>query len=271
MLGLDDDDVTIRHVSADIKQLGKDENGPPRKEHWSYPSIIGMMLYLTSNSRPDIAFAVNQCARFNSCPRLCHEKAVKRIGRYLKATRDRGLILKPNDDMNISMYADADFAGLWNIEHPDDPVSVRSRTGYIITLCGLPVCWSSKLQTEIATSTMMAEYIALSSGMRQLLPTIDLFNEICEKLNITRDKNDTVVNVFEDNEGALKLASKELPRYTPNSKHFGVKYHWFREKLKDPDYNIDILPIDTKDQLADIFTKGLGKVDYCKKRDHLMG
>ena len=271
VLGLDDDDVTIRHVPADIKPLGKDENGPPRKEHWSYPSIIGMMLYLTSNSRPDIAFAVNQCARFNSCPRLCHEKAVKRIGRYLKATRDRGLILKPNDNMNISMYADADFAGLWNIEHPDDPVSVRSRTGYIITLCGLPVCWSSKLQTEIATSTMMAEYIALSSGMRQLLPTIDLFNEICENLNIARDKNDTVVKVFEDNEGALKLASKELPRYTPNSKHFGVKYHWFREKLKDPDYNIDILPIDTKDQLADIFTKGLGKVDYSKKRDHLMG
>ena len=113
---------------------------------------------------------------------LCHEKAVKRIGRYLKATREKGLILKPNDDLNLELYADSDFAGLWNIENPNDAISVRSRTGYVITLSGLPVSWSSKLQTEIATSTMMAEYIALSTGMRELLPTINVFNEICDAL-----------------------------------------------------------------------------------------
>lgn len=53
-----------------------------------------MLLYLASNSRPDIAFAVNQAARFTHCPRLC--LAVKRIARYLKATKDRGLVINPN-------------------------------------------------------------------------------------------------------------------------------------------------------------------------------
>ena len=270
-LNLDDDSINTCTEPAASTPLGKDENGPGRKEHWSYPSVIGMMLYLASNSRPDIAYAVNQCARFNHCAKLSHEKAVKRIGRYLKLTRDTGLVMKPNDKMNLELYADADFAGLWSIEHPDDPISVRSRTGYIITLCGLPISWSSKLQTEIATSTMMAEYIALSTGMRELLPTIDLFREICDHLKIERTEESKVVRAFEDNEGALKLAVKEMPRYTPQSKHFGVKYHWFRSKLNNPDYNIKILPIDTSLQLADIFTKGLGKVEFQKKRRLLMG
>ena len=143
-----------------MQTLGKDENGPARREHWSYSSVVGMMLYLASNSRPDIAFTVNQCARFSHCPKLVHEKA-----RSLKDTKTQGLILKPNQELHLDLYADADFAGLWKIEDADDPISVRSRTGYIVTLSGLPVSWSSKLQTEIATSTMMAEYVALSRGM----------------------------------------------------------------------------------------------------------
>ena len=270
-LSLDDESTNIRTEPADKKSLGKDEDGLARKEHWSYASVIGMLLYLASNSRPDIAFAVNQCARFNHCAKLCHEKAVKRIGRYLKATRDKGLILKPNKEFNLELYADADFAGLWNIENPNDAVSVRSRTGYVITLSGLPVSWSSKLQTEIATSTMMAEYIALSTGMRELLPTINVFNEICDALSIERSDESKVVRAFEDNEGALNLATKEMPKVTPSSKHFAVKYHWFRSKLNDPDYNIKILPIDTSVQKADLFTKGLGRIEFQNKRCLLMG
>ena len=132
-LSLNDETTTVRSVPVGT------ENGPPRKDCWSYPSVIGMMLYLASNSRPDIAFAVNQCARFNSCPKLIHEKGVKRIARYLKATRDQGLILQPSKDLSLKLYADADFAGFWRIEQPDDPISIRNRTDFIITLSDIPV------------------------------------------------------------------------------------------------------------------------------------
>jgi len=109
-LNLDDDDVVIRTEPASSIPLTKDENGPLRNEHWSYASIIGMLLYLVaSNSKPDITCAVNSCARFTHCSRECHEKAVKQIARYLKGTRDKGLIFKPDQDLKLDLYADADL------------------------------------------------------------------------------------------------------------------------------------------------------------------
>jgi hypothetical protein len=268
-LNLDHDNVSERGEPAVATPLGKDENGPPRSEDWSYPSVIGMMLYLASNSRPDIAFAVHQCARFSHCPRACHEKAIKHIARYLKRTRDKGLVMRPDTTLSMEMYADADFAGLWNAEDPGDPVSVKSRTGYLITLSGVPVVWSSKLQTEIATSTMHAEYIALSSGMRELLPVSNVFNDVCEHLKIHRDDSARILKAYEDNEGAQKLASSPIMRVTPHSKHFAIKYHWFREKLDE--YRIQILRVATDQQKADVFTKGLVGKEFRYKRFLLMG
>ena len=59
--------------------LGADVGGAPWKESWSYPLVVGMLLYLAGNTHPDIAFAVHQCARFSHRPLKIHEDAVKRI------------------------------------------------------------------------------------------------------------------------------------------------------------------------------------------------
>ncbi len=96
----------------------------------NYASVIGMLLYL-GHSCPDIAFATHQCARNTFAPKQSHENALKRIGRYLKGTLDKGLILTPSDDLKIDCCPDADFAGLWNRDNKNDPQCVCSRTGYI--------------------------------------------------------------------------------------------------------------------------------------------
>ena len=75
--------------------LGADPNGPPSKEPLSYSSVVGMSLYMATNTRPDIAFAVSQVARFNSAPKQSHAAAVKMIVRYLKGTTAKGTIFKP--------------------------------------------------------------------------------------------------------------------------------------------------------------------------------
>ena len=248
---------------AEIKTLGKDEEGDPPMERWSYASVVGMLMYLASNSRPDIAFAVHQCARFCHCTRRSHERAVKRIVRYLQGTKEEGLVIKPTQNLRIDLYADADFAGLWNSEDPCDPICTRSRTGFIITIGGIPLVWKSKLQTETALSTMESEYIALSMSMRDLVSIKELMYEVGTMLGVETSKL-TLSRVFEDNDACRKLAFSTMPKMTPRSKHIAVKYHWFREKLDE--LNIEILRVDTKEQLADIFTKGLVQKEFESKR-----
>ena len=166
------------------------------------------------------------------------------------------------------MFTATDCAGLWNIEDPKDPISVKSPSGYIITLGDTLVTWSSKFQTEIATSTMHAEYVALSPGMSKLVPIQNTLGHICQVFNVPRNDNMKNIKVLEDNEGAMKLAQAPIKQVTPHSKHFGIKYHWFHEKLGK--FIISICCVDTSLQKADIFTKGLGKSEFQKKCKLLM-
>ena len=66
------------------------------------------------------------------------------------------------DNLRIDMYANADFARVYTTEDKMDPISVKSRTGVLLTFGNVPILWSSKLQSEIALSTLDLAYIALS-------------------------------------------------------------------------------------------------------------
>ena len=120
---------------------------------------------------------------------------------------------------------------------------------------------------------MMAEYVALSSAMRDRLPFKRLVNTVAKV--VTGDDNmkiTTKSDVFEDNNGALTVAT--LPRITPQSKFFAVKLHFFREHVKteqNPDGEIHIQKIETVNQLADIMTKGLVEDKFRPLHDRLMG
>jgi hypothetical protein len=151
-----------KKTPAEYGALGKDKDGDSPQESFSYASVIGMLQYLHTHTRPDLTLAVSQCSRFIHCTKRSHELALIRIGQYLKLTRDKGLILRPTDEMGIDCYVDADFAGLWNVEDPQDPTSAKSRTGYVLCIAGCPVIWASKLQSDIALSTMEAEYLRRS-------------------------------------------------------------------------------------------------------------
>jgi hypothetical protein len=267
------EDCNPAAVPADSTPLGKDKNGAPCSEQWNYRSVVGRLLYLSGNSRPDIAFAVHQVARFSHEPKHSHEVAVKRIVRYLKGTRNRGLVFRPRDDWKIDCYVDADFCGLWGAEDPDDPVVAKSRTGFILTLAGCPLMWVSKLQTEVSVSTMMAEYVALSTAMRDMLPLKRLVRSVAKVVTGQEEvEMNCLSDVFEDNNGALTVAT--TPRITPQSKFFAVKLHFFKSHVKtekNPNGDVNIVKIATNLQLADIMTKGLVEAKFAPLRDKLMG
>lgn len=175
---------------AVVGALGSDPDGESFHEEWEYSSIVGMLLmYLAGNSRPDISFATNQAVRFTHAPKNVHAVAVKRILRYLNGTKDKGMLFCPTNELRVDCYVDADFAGLWGVEPDQDPVSVKSRTGYLIKFMGCPLLWVSKLQTQIALSTMESEYIALSQSMRDLISIQEILKEVqTQELRETTDK-----------------------------------------------------------------------------------
>jgi Reverse transcriptase (RNA-dependent DNA polymerase) len=96
--------------AASTVNLHRDKHGQPYDEKWHYRSIIGKLNFLEKSTRPDIAFAVHQCARFCTDPKESHASAVKRIGKYLLATKDKGVILSQQDHL-FDCFVDANFVG----------------------------------------------------------------------------------------------------------------------------------------------------------------
>ena len=142
---------------------------------------------------------------------------------------------------------------------------VKSRTGYIIETMGCPVEWKSKLQTDIATSTMEAEYSALSMALRAAIPLMEVCKYVVSGFNVTKSTLVTFkTTVHEDNMGALRLANLEPGRNTPRSKFYAIKLHWFRSYLKPG--HIEIKYIESKSQKADMFTKPLGTQAFEENR-----
>jgi Reverse transcriptase (RNA-dependent DNA polymerase) len=182
-------DCNPNHTPA-TAVLGSHKDEPKHDESWDYASLVGMLMYLSCNSCPDIAFALHQCARFTHDPRRSHSQGIKQIVRYLKGTADKGLIFSTTDEATVDCYVDADFAGAFNKDaDTQDPATARSRTGYIIFAYRVPICWGPKLQTKIALSTMEAEYIALSTATCEVLGLRNLLEEISNGSTSRRSSN----------------------------------------------------------------------------------
>jgi Reverse transcriptase (RNA-dependent DNA polymerase) len=238
--------------AASTVRLHRDVSGKPYSDDWHYRSIIGKLNFLEKSTRPDIAYAVHQCARFCLEPKESHATAIKRIGKYLQSTKDKGMILNPKKH-SFDCYVDADFVGNWNRVTADvDPGTAKSRTAFIISYAGCPVSWASKLQTEVALSSTEAEYNALSESLRHVRFLMQIVDEAKEVGWETFVGTPTVhCKVFEDNSGALEMS--RLPKMRPRTKHLCVRLHHFREHVRLG--KITIQHISSEKQLADIATK----------------
>jgi hypothetical protein len=139
-------DCNSNWTPASITPLRLDPNGERMEESWSYRPIVGMLLYLTTNTRPDLGFCVSQIAsRFNHAPKKYHSTAVKTIIRYLHCTADKGMIVRPTGKLKLENYCDSDFAGIFSVEPAESPVSVRPSRGPDLSFFLLDVSWFGNL------------------------------------------------------------------------------------------------------------------------------
>jgi len=255
--------------AASSKLLSRHSDSPDFDGSFHYRSVIGKMNYLEKGSRPDIAYITHQCARFSTCPKKEHGDAIRWLARYLKGTRNQGMILRPNKENGLEVFVDADFAGNWDPKETQDRDTARSRHGYLITYGGAPILWKSQLQTEVALSSTESEYTGLSYALRDAIPIMNLFKEMIEVgMPIESAKAKVHCKVFEDNSGALEIA--KMAKYRPRTKHLNARLHHFRSYVDDTK-EVSIHKIDTTEQPADFLTKPLNEDVLIKHRKRVMG
>jgi hypothetical protein len=217
-----------------------------------YQAAVGALMYLATQTRPDIAYATGKLARVMIMPTERHWKMAMRIIKYLGSTRTLGPTYAPGGDDELVGYCDADYAGCANTR--------RSTSGMCFMRAGAFVSARSNIQKSTAASTCEAEYMSLLGGTKQALwwrrALIDLEEEV------------TVPTVlFEDNQGALAMTKDKL--VNERSKHIQVAYHFTQEQVEQKTIRVEYKPTD--EMLADLMTKALPEERHVRLTRMIMG
>nr|GFC24876.1 retrovirus-related Pol polyprotein from transposon TNT 1-94 [Tanacetum cinerariifolium] len=227
---------------VDTPMVEKSKLDEDKEEKAVYPShyrgMIGTLLYLTA-SRPDLQFAICMCARYQARPTEKHLHAVKKIFRYLRGTVNRGLWYSKDSLIALTAFADTDHVGCQDTRH--------SASGSLQFLGDKLISWSSKRQKSAAISSTKAEYIALFDCCAQILWMRSQLTDYGLGFN--------KILMYCDNKSAIALCCNNVQH--SRSKHIDIRYHFNKEHVENG--VIKLYFVDTEYQMADIFTKALGK------------
>ena len=217
-----------------------------------YREAVGCLLWLATNTRPDIAFAVHQVARCVSDPRPSHWTAVKRIYRYLQGTTSLGLRYDGSrSEPVLETFSDSDWAG---------DSTRRTTSSSFIAVLGTPVRWRVRLLKSVALSSMEAELMALSEAGKETITLLKVFDAMGGLNRATP----SIIRI--DNDSARQALDREFP--TPASRHIEVRHFWMRQHIKDGLFQVTRVP--SEDNIADIGTKPVVPAEHFKKLTAMM-
>ncbi|XP_062118705.1 secreted RxLR effector protein 161-like [Humulus lupulus] len=214
-----------------------------------YRQMVGSLIYLTL-TRSDISYAIGVTSRYMQHPKKPHLEAVRRMLGYVKDSINNGLLYKKGDEVKIVGYCDVDYAG--------DHDTRRSTTGYVFKLGSGVVSWYSKRQPTVSLSTIEAKYRAAAMAAKESTWLMQLMKDL-------HQSTDNAMSLYFDNHYVIRLAENLV--FHARTKHVEVHYHFLREKVLQEE--IEMRQINTDDQVADIFTKGLSTIKFAKFRTQL--
>ena len=109
-------------------------------------------MYLLIATRPDISFAFGCASRYLEDLKEVHVGMVKRILKYIRGTKNYGILFRSKVKFSLSCFSDADYAG--------DVQTRFSRSGFVFMMNSACIAWASQQQKCLALSTMESEYVA---------------------------------------------------------------------------------------------------------------
>ena len=233
---------------------------------FKFRAAVGALQWLATTARPDIAHSTNMLARAGSLPvTRSMRKCATMVFKYLAGTKQIGLEYSPEieDDFNqvygeltehednkrmpadqlkkpVTLFTDASFGVVYK--------TLRSITGVMVYLHGMPIAWKTKVQTLHTSSTTESEWVALADGIEfsQSVYGLQRFlvgrNEIEDNEgSILCDNRCAVINGRKGPEGL-----EEIPKKT---RHIALRY----ARVLEHGSRIWFVPTDK--QLADGMTK----------------
>jgi hypothetical protein len=242
-------------IPAEGGQYLREPSDDDEQPDFPYSSAVGALLWITK-TRPEILFAVSQICRFNSRFNETHVKAVMRVFGYLAKYPSRAIVhpirrdWSPSETISVETYVDA--------SHADDPESRKSSYGYVVYVQGCLISCRAKRTTHRALSSTEAEYVACSEGAREGIHVRNVLRDL--ELNV-----EPTIRLMEDNNGAIAWASNRS--VNQSNKHIDLKWHYVRDLIENGEATISKVP--SKDNVADIFTKNLGRIIFATHRARL--
>ncbi|KAL5722299.1 hypothetical protein ACHQM5_005837 [Ranunculus cassubicifolius] len=216
--------------------------GPLIKDVEQYRRLIGRLVYLAV-TRPDLSYAVHILSQFLQNPRQEHWDAALRVVRYLKGCPGQGILLRADSDLSVSGWCDSDWASC--------PLTRRSLTGWFVSLGHSPISWKTKKQHTVSRSSAEAEY----RSMAAITCELKCLKGLLLSLGVEHPR---AIPLYCDSQSALYLAQN--PVFHERTKHIEVDCYFVRDAVQEG--IIEPFHVSTKEQLADLFTKALGKQQF---------
>ncbi len=207
-------------------------------ERYPYRRLLGRVMWGQLATRPDLCFPVSLLARFQSNPGLEHWKALLHVLGYVKGTMDVGIAFSRDQPLTPIGFVDADYGGCRD--------TARSTSGYVFTMAGGPICWSSKRQATVALSTVEAEYVSLTRAAQQMMWILSWMDEV----ELPQPRPGIL---YGDNQGAVALTTNT--RSHQKVKHIRIREHFIRELVNGGELRVDFIRGNVNP--ADMFTKPL--------------
>jgi hypothetical protein len=230
-------------------KLSKYSSNPP-VDATMYRSIVGSLRYLV-HTRPDISFSVGMASRFMEAPTTEHLSMVKHLLRYIAGTLNIGCRYSTSAGVaELVGYSDADLAG--------DLDDRKSTSGTLFFFGNCPVSWQCRKQRGVSLSSCESEYVAAATAACQGVWLGRLLGDL---LGV----DPLVANLNVDNKAAIQLCNN--PVHHDRSKHIDTRYHYIRDCVENE--TVTVSYISTVGQLADIFTKALGRVRFQLLREKI--